>query len=66
MNNIFLRFYLLIFAGIFQLVSSQTTVNDLSDGTLRINGKESLPVKILPRKTAMIFTARLLPIFPTN
>lgn len=46
MNNIFLRFYLLIFAGIFQLVSSQTSVNDLSDGTFRINGKESLPVKI--------------------
>ncbi len=46
MNNIFLRFYLILFAGIFQLFSSQAAVTDLSDGTLKINSNEDLPVKI--------------------
>lgn len=46
MNNIFLRFYLILFAGIFQLFSSQAAVIGLSDGTLKINSNEDLPVKI--------------------
>lgn len=46
MNNIFLRFYLILFAGIFQLFSSQAAVTGLSDGTLKINSNEDLPVKI--------------------
>lgn len=46
MNNIFLRFYLILFAGIFQLFSSQTSSIGLSDGTLKINNQEDLAVKI--------------------
>ncbi len=46
MNNIFLRFFLILFAGVFQLFSSQISANDLSDGTLKVNNSESIPVKI--------------------
>ena len=45
MNNIFLRFLLVLFAGFFQIFSSQTFADGLSDGTLRINN-ENLAVKI--------------------
>ncbi|RZJ30584.1 MAG: prolipoprotein diacylglyceryl transferase [Chryseobacterium sp.] len=55
MNHIFLRFYLIIFAGIFQMVSSQSTANGLSDGTLRINNKETLPVKIFATQNTTLF-----------
>lgn len=46
MNHIFLRFYFILFAGIFQMFSAQTAVSRLSDGTLKINGKETVAVKI--------------------
>ena len=46
MNNIFLRFFLILFAGVFQLFSSQISANDLSDGTLKVNNSETIPVKI--------------------
>ena len=46
MNNIFLRFFLFLFAGVFQLFSSQSSANDLSDGTLKVNNNESITVKI--------------------
>ena len=46
MNNIFLRFYLIIFAGFFQIVFSQNTENNLSNGDLKINNTEKLTVKI--------------------
>lgn len=46
MNNIFLRFFLFLFAGVFQLFSSQSSANDLSDGTLMVNNNESITVKI--------------------
>jgi len=55
MNHIFLRFYLIIFAGIFQMVSSQSTANGLSDGALRINNKETLPVKIFATQNTTLF-----------
>lgn len=45
MNNIFLRFLLVLFAGFFQIFASQTFADGLSDGTLRINN-ENLAVKI--------------------
>jgi len=45
MNNIFLRFLLVLFVGFFQIFSSQTFADGLSDGTLRINN-ENLAVKI--------------------
>jgi len=46
MNHIFLRFYLILFAGIFQLFSSQNVSSAFSDGTLKINNKETVAVKI--------------------
>lgn len=46
MNNLFLRIYLIIFAGVFQLVSSQNATTGLSDGVLNINNKEKIAVKI--------------------
>lgn len=55
MNNIFLRFFLIIFAGVFQLFSSQSTANDLSDGTLRINNTENLAVKIFATQSSNKF-----------
>jgi phosphatidylglycerol:prolipoprotein diacylglycerol transferase len=55
MNHIFLRFYLIFFAGIFQMVSSQSTPNGLSHGTLRINNKETLPVKIFATQNTTLF-----------
>lgn len=45
MNNIFLRFFLILFAGFFQLFSSQSSAGYLSDGTLKINN-DNLAVKI--------------------
>lgn len=55
MNNIFLRFYLILFAGIFQLFSSQSASNGLSDGTLKINTTEKLPVKIFATQSSNKF-----------
>ena len=55
MNQIFLRFYLILFAGISQMVSSQTVTNDLSDGTLKINNKETLAVKIFATQNTTLF-----------
>ena len=52
MNNIFLRFYLILFAGIFQLFSSQTSSIGLSDGTLKINNQEDLTVKIFATQSS--------------
>lgn len=52
MNNIFLRFYLILFAGIFQLFSSQTSSIGLSDGTLKINNQEDLAVKIFATQSS--------------
>jgi len=46
MNHIFLRFYLILFAGIFQMISAQSAATGLSDGTLKINNKETVAVKI--------------------
>ena len=46
MNHIFLRFYLIIFVGFFQLVSSQSSASGLSDGVLKINNSEKVAVKI--------------------
>ena len=46
MNHIFLRFYLIIFVGFFQLVSSQSSSSGLSDGVLKINNSEKVAVKI--------------------
>lgn len=46
MNHIFLRFYLILFVGFFQLVSSQSSTSGLSDGILKINNSESVAVKI--------------------
>ncbi|MNK30365.1 Prolipoprotein diacylglyceryl transferase [compost metagenome] len=46
MNHIFLRFYLIIFVGFFQLVSSQSSSSGLSDGILKINNSEKVAVKI--------------------
>lgn len=46
MNHIFLRFYLIIFVGFFQLVSSQSSSSGLSDGVLKINNSENVNVKI--------------------
>ena len=46
MKHIFLRFYLLFFAGIFQLFSSQNSNASFSDGNLKINHKETVAVKI--------------------
>ena len=46
MNHIFLRFYLIIFVGFFQLVSSQSSSSGLSDGVLKINNSENVDVKI--------------------
>jgi phosphatidylglycerol:prolipoprotein diacylglycerol transferase len=55
MNNIFLRFYLILFAGIFQMVSSQSSNNGLSDGTLKINNKETIAVKIFATQNTTLF-----------
>ena len=55
MNNLFLRIYLILFVGIFQLVSSQSSTNDLSDGTLKINNKENLAVKIFATQNTALF-----------
>lgn len=55
MNNFFLRIYLILFAGIFQMVSSQSTTNDLSDGTLKINNKETVAVKIFATQNTTLF-----------
>ena len=55
MNNIFLRFYLILFAGIFQMVSSQSSTNDLSNGTLKINNKENIAVKIFATQNTTLF-----------
>jgi len=55
MNNFFLRIYLILFAGIFQMVSSQSTTNDLSDGTLKINNKENVAVKIFATQNTTLF-----------
>mgnify|MGYP000589390238 FL=1 len=55
MNNFFLRIYLILFAGIFQLVSSQSSANDLSDGTLKINNKENIAVKIFATQNTTLF-----------
>ncbi|GGG62133.1 prolipoprotein diacylglyceryl transferase [Epilithonimonas arachidiradicis] len=55
MNNIFRRFYLILFAGIFQLFSSQSASNGLSDGTLKINTTEKLPVKIFATQSSNKF-----------
>lgn len=52
MNNIFLRFYLILFAGIFQLFSSQTSSIGLSDGSLKINNQEDLAVKIFATQSS--------------
>ncbi|SMP86210.1 prolipoprotein diacylglyceryl transferase [Epilithonimonas pallida] len=52
MNNIFLRFYLILFAVIFQLFSSQTSSIGLSDGTLKINNQEDLAVKIFATQSS--------------
>ncbi|PZU85865.1 MAG: prolipoprotein diacylglyceryl transferase [Chryseobacterium sp.] len=52
MNNIFLRFYLILFAGIFQLFSSQSSANNLSEGTLKINNKETIAVKIFATQSS--------------
>ena len=46
MNHIFLRFYLIIFVGFSQLVSSQSSASGLSDGVLKINNSEKVAVKI--------------------
>jgi len=46
MNSIFLRFYLILFVGFFQLVSAQSSSSGLSDGVLKINNSENLAVKI--------------------
>ncbi|RRQ46009.1 prolipoprotein diacylglyceryl transferase [Chryseobacterium sp. SC28] len=54
MNRIFLRFYLVLFAGIFQLFCSQTVSNELSDGTLKINNKETLKVKIFATQSSAL------------
>lgn len=54
MNRIFLRFYLVLFAGIFQLFYSQTVSNELSDGTLKINNKETLKVKIFATQSSAL------------
>lgn len=55
MNNFFLRIYLILFAGIFQMVSSQSTTNDLSNGTLKINNKETVAVKIFATQNTTLF-----------
>ena len=55
MNNFFLRIYLILFAGIFQMVSSQSATNDLSDGTLKINNKETVAVKIFATQNTTLF-----------
>ncbi len=55
MNNLFLRIYLILFVGIFQLVSSQSSTNDLSDGTLKINNKENLAIKIFATQNTALF-----------
>ena len=55
MNNFFLRIYLILFAGIFQMVSSQNSTNDLSDGTLKINNKENIAVKIFATQNTTLF-----------
>lgn len=55
MNNFFLRIYLILFAGIFQMVSSQSSTNDLSDGTLKINNKENIAVKIFATQNTTLF-----------
>nr|WP_262908202.1 prolipoprotein diacylglyceryl transferase [Epilithonimonas sp. JDS] len=55
MNNFFLRIYLILFAGIFQLVSSQSSANDLSDGILKINNKENIAVKIFATQNTTLF-----------
>lgn len=55
MNNFFSRIYLILFAGIFQMVSSQSTTNDLSDGTLKINNKETVAVKIFATQNTTLF-----------
>lgn len=55
MNNLFLRIYLILFAGIFQLVSAQSMGNDLSDGVLKINNKENITVKIFATQNNTLF-----------
>lgn len=55
MNNFFLRIYLILFAGIFQMVSSQSATNELSDGTLKINNKETIAVKIFATQNTTLF-----------
>ncbi|MCG2792577.1 MAG: prolipoprotein diacylglyceryl transferase [Weeksellaceae bacterium] len=55
MNHIFIRFYLLLFAGIFQLFSSQSVTNELSDGILKINNKETVAVKIFATQNTTLF-----------
>lgn len=46
MNHIFLRFFLILFVGFFQLVSSQNSPTNVSDGILKINNTVKVPVKI--------------------
>ena len=55
MNHIFLRFYLIIFVGFFQLVSSQSSASGLSDGVLKINNSENLAVKIFATQNTTLF-----------
>jgi len=55
MNNLFLRIYFILFAGIFQLVSAQSMGNDLSDGILKINNKENIAVKIFATQNNTLF-----------
>ena len=55
MNPIFLRFYLIIFVGFFQLVSSQSSASGLSDGVLKINNSENLAVKIFATQNTTLF-----------
>ena len=55
MNHIFLRFYLIIFVGFSQLVSSQSSASGLSDGVLKINNSENLAVKIFATQNTTLF-----------